>query len=348
MKPLTLSFPAAGGRVQLLDELRGLAIILILAYHIGGVTGFPNTMHGDLGVDVFLLLSGAALAFSHHAEEGAWRFLGRRFLRLLPAYWIALTAYWLGSVHLLGRVHTTTDVVSHYLCIHPWWGDKYFLGINDSFWFLGLIVPLYLVYATLRRQLDRRLDLVLGIGLILSFILTLLTFFWLGQPSVFVHLGLRPPIFFVGIVFGQMLRTGEARLPLTPWLGFGVLLSLYGLFVTGTLVGYTMAGFSIFVAYVAMRANAEPAGNRWLCRGLSWIGIYSYEIFLIHQPLIRDYNHWAWHKFAGRAPDQVDLAIGVTVALIITVIVSVALHHLVRVIVRFFPGSHRPPLGRPA
>ena len=316
-------------------------MLLILAYHIGGVTWFPNTMHGDLGVDVFLLLSGAALAFSHHPEEGSGRFLGRRLIRLLPAYWIVLTIYWLGGVHILGRVHTNTDVISHYLCIHPWWGDKYFLGINDSFWFLGLIVPLYLVFAAMRHQLDARLDRVLGIGLILSFILTLLTFFWLGQPSVFVHLGLRPPIFFIGIVFGQMLRTGEARLTLTPWLGLGVLLSLYGLFVTGTLVGYTMAGFSIFVAYVAMRTNAESVGNRLPCRSLSWVGIYSYEIFLIHQPLVRDYNHWVWTRILGRAPDQVHLAIGVVMALVVTLFLSAGLHHFTRFIGRKLDPARR-------
>lgn len=331
VKRATLALPTeSSGRLQVLDELRGLAILLILTYHIGGVTGFPNRMHGELGVDIFLLMSGAVLALNHNVNEGAWKFLWRRLaLRLLPAYWIVLTVYWLGGVKLLNRIHTNTDIISHYLCIHPWWGDKYFLGINDSFWFLGLIVPLYFAYAALRRLLPIRPDIVIGGGLIISFGLTCLTFFVLGQPSVFIHLGLRPSIFFVGILFGLMLRRGGVQMPLSPWLGIGVLVSLYGLFVTGTLVGYTMAGFSIFVAYYAMRTSATSAAGRPLCRGLAWIGIYSYEIFLIHQPIIRDYNHYFWNIITGRIPNQIELALGIIVALFFTLLLSVLLHHIV-------------------
>jgi peptidoglycan/LPS O-acetylase OafA/YrhL len=329
LNSLTLSCPAVPpGRVPVIDELRGLAILLVITYHVCGVTGFPNKEHGELGVDVFVLLSGAALALTHRSAENAGLFLWRRLARLLPAYWIALTLFWQGGVHWLGRTHTPTDIWSHYFCIHPWWGDRYFMSICDSFWFLGLIVPLYLVYAALRRFLADRLDIVLGVGLMFSFALACWTFFYMAQPSVFVQLGLRPPLFFLGVVFGAMLRTGQARLPLTPWLGLGVLLSLYGMFVGGILIGYTVAGFSIFVAYYATRANAEAAGRRWLCRGLGWIGVYSYEIFLLHQPLIREYNHYAWNRWGQRVPNELELALGIAVALVVTLILSMVLHHL--------------------
>jgi peptidoglycan/LPS O-acetylase OafA/YrhL len=329
VKSLTLSYPAEpAGRSPLIDELRGLAILLVVTYHICGVTGFPNKQHGELGVDIFVLLSGAALAFAHRPAENAGIFIWRRLARLLPAYWIALTLFWQGGIHLLGRVHTSTDVITHYFCIHPWWGDQYFLSISDSFWFLGLIVPLYLVYAALRPFLADRLDVVLGGGLVFSYGLACWTFFKMAQPAVFVHLGLRPSLFFVGIIFGVLLRTGSARLPLSPWLGLGVLLTFYGMFLGGILIGYTVAGFSIFAAYFVLRANAEPAGRRWLCRGLAWLGVYSFEIFLLHQPLIREYNHYAWNRFGHRVPNEVELAAGVAAALLLTLLLSILLHHL--------------------
>lgn len=319
LNSVTLNYPPVGpGRVQLLDELRGLAIVQILTYHVGGVTGFPNLMHGDVGVDVFVLLSGAALTLSHRPEEGASRFLGRRLARLLPAYWIALTLFWQAGVHLLGRAYTSTDVWSHYLCIHPWWGDKYILGFNDSFWFLGLIVPLYAVYALLRRWFDR-MDIVVGAGLILSFFLTYYSAKIANQPALFVHLGLRPPIFFIGLLFGRLLRDGAVKLPLTAWIGLGVLLTWYGNLLTGLLVGYNIAGFAVFFAYWALRANAPAAGGRWLCRGLAALGLISYEIFLLHQPLIRDYNHYVWRRLLGQAPNEWQIAVGAAVALLLTV-----------------------------
>ncbi len=329
MDALTLTYPKqAPGRLPIIDELRGLAILMVVAYHTCGVTGYPNSMHGELGVDIFLLLSGTVLAFNHRADEGSGRFLWRRLARLLPAYWIALTLFWQGGVHLLGRVHNPVEVVSHYLCIHPWWGDQYLLSINDSFWFLGLIVLLYVVYAGLRRFMDR-LDILIGGGLILSFGLVCWIFFQLGQPALFVHLGLRPPIFFAGILFGVLLRDGVARLPLTAWLAVGVLLTFYGVFFYGILVGYTIAGFSVFAAYFIARANVPAAGHRFLCRGLAWLGVYSYEIFLVHQPLIREYNYYAWQRVKGAGhPTEVELAGGVALALIAAIGLAVLLHHL--------------------
>jgi len=326
---LTLTYPkAAAGRVPVLDELRGLAILLVVTYHTCGVTGFPNKEHGELGVDIFVLLSGAALAFSNRPDEGALKFLWRRLARLLPAYWIALTLYWQGGVHLLHRLHSPVEVVSHYLCIHPWWGDQYLLSISDSFWFLGLMVVLYVVYAGLRRFMDR-LDMLVGGGLIFSFALVCWIFFHMGQPALFVHLGLRPPIFFAGVVFGVMLRAGAARLPLTPWLAIGFLLTFYGMFYAGILIGYTVAGFSVFVAYFFARANTAAAGRRLLCRGTAWLGVYSYEIFLLHQPLIREYNYYVWQRIKGAGhPTEVELAIGVAIALVIAVLLSMLLHHL--------------------
>lgn len=335
MSTITLTYPAAGpGRVQLFDELRGLSILMILTYHVCGVTGFNNYTHGELGVDLFVLLSGAALTLSHRPGEGTFRFLWRRLARLLPAYWIVLTLFWLGSVHWLGRSHTPTDVWSHYLAIHPWWGDRYFLGFSDSFWFLGMIVPLYFVYAGLRRWLDR-MDIVFGVGLILSFGVAYFTAKVVNQPSLFVHLGLRSPIFFFGLLVGVLLRDGVLRLPLTAWLGLGVLLVWYFTFLLGIFVAYNVFGFAVFLAYWALRASAPDAGRRRLCRGLAGLGLVSYEVFLLHQPLIRDYNHHVWQLILGRTPEAEHLAVGVAVALLATLPLARALRWLAGKIARW-------------
>lgn len=332
LNSVTLHYPAVGaGRLQLLDELRGLAILQVVTYHVCGVTGFPNISHGELGVDIFVLLSGMALTLNHRPEEGTGRFLWRRYARLLPAYWIALTLCWAGGTLLLRRSYEATDVVSHYLGIHSLWGDKYILNFNDSFWFLGLIVPLYLVYAVLRRWLHRA-DLVVGVGLCLCFALTYCTAKVWNQPATFLHLGLRPPIFFVGLVFGLLLRNGVVHIPLSAWIAFGVLLTWYGTLYTGLLVGYNIAGFAVFFTYFVLRNNADEAGRRWLCRLMAGLGLISYELFLLHQPLIRDYNHYVWNKVLEVAtPSPVQLGIGVAVGLFVAV-------HLAQV-VRWIAGK---------
>ena len=99
MPELKIELPTfVRGRLPVLDELKGLAILLVVLYHAGGVLVWQNFLHGDLGVDIFIILSGIGLALSSRAESPA-SFLRRRLVRILPAYWIALTAYWICNTH---------------------------------------------------------------------------------------------------------------------------------------------------------------------------------------------------------------------------------------------------------
>ena len=37
-----------GLRLELVDELKGFAMVLVLLYHIGGVLGWENWLHGEI------------------------------------------------------------------------------------------------------------------------------------------------------------------------------------------------------------------------------------------------------------------------------------------------------------
>ena len=65
MSPLRLELPApVTGRIKVLDELKGVAIILVILYHVGGVLSWANGPHGEAGVDMFVILSGIGLTLS--------------------------------------------------------------------------------------------------------------------------------------------------------------------------------------------------------------------------------------------------------------------------------------------
>src|SRR6516225_3963556 len=78
-----------------LDGLRGVAILLVLAYHLGLLTA------GFLGVDVFFVLSGfliTGLLVEEWQRRGSISFKHfylRRALRLLPPYFTLLLACYL-------------------------------------------------------------------------------------------------------------------------------------------------------------------------------------------------------------------------------------------------------------
>ena len=105
---------AHSDRFPLMDSMRAIAALLVLGVHSLTLAGAadstsvlaPYTVRLELGVVVFFVISGFLLyrpfvrAHAHAARApGAAGYAWRRFLRIAPAYWVALTAtaLWLGA-----------------------------------------------------------------------------------------------------------------------------------------------------------------------------------------------------------------------------------------------------------
>jgi peptidoglycan/LPS O-acetylase OafA/YrhL len=77
---------------EILDGLRGVAAILVVAFHIfeahNGGSRFKQIInHGYLAVDFFFLLSGFVVAYAYDdrwAKMTQWEFYKRRLIRLQP------------------------------------------------------------------------------------------------------------------------------------------------------------------------------------------------------------------------------------------------------------------------
>lgn len=92
-----------GNRIACLDGLRGLAALWVLVGHAHILTGFRVPIIGDpdLGVDLFVMLSGFLMAFHYQLRRkkepweapGTWTaFWIRRFFRIAPLYYVMLFA----------------------------------------------------------------------------------------------------------------------------------------------------------------------------------------------------------------------------------------------------------------
>ena len=83
-------------RIPGLDLARFLAALGILAYHfcfIGVIEGFyawdvfmPVAFWGELGVDIFFIISGFVILFSIENKRTASQFLSGRIIRVYPAF----------------------------------------------------------------------------------------------------------------------------------------------------------------------------------------------------------------------------------------------------------------------
>ena len=135
----------------LFDSLRAIAALSVLLYHVRDYSGVSATVqrytgHLDMGVTVFFVISGFLLyrPFVHARLRGkpplatgpyAWR----RFLRIVPAYWVALIAAGL----LLGN-YTVFGTHSPYYfgLLQTFRSDTMFGGISQA-WTLSVELSFY-------------------------------------------------------------------------------------------------------------------------------------------------------------------------------------------------------------
>jgi peptidoglycan/LPS O-acetylase OafA/YrhL len=336
VKSLRLQLAApVSGRVAVLDELKGVAILLIILYHAGGVLVWPDYLHGEVGVDIFLILSGIGLTLSK-TSEGAGRFLLRRFWRIYPAYWVALAACIAADGYLRGIHFGTGNILLHVLGIHAWFGDVYAISICDAFWFITLILSLYAIYVPLRRLRDRVDDLLLA-GAVISVVPIFIYFYW-GQSATFSHVALRIPGFFLGLLVGRLLRAGHLDVPINAKTVGAFFLLFFCSYGQGIIIVSFAMGLIVMLAYVFL---LRPFLGEVIRKDLKFLGDRSLEIFLIHQPLIREYNVYILQRIYNTANlSGLSLITGMAIGLAVTLVLASGLHALLARIP--FPGAGRP------
>jgi peptidoglycan/LPS O-acetylase OafA/YrhL len=189
-----------------IDELRGLAILLVAIYHAGplawrlapyGADGWlawprlplhlwlavPFLHFGFTGVHAFFVLSG----FCIHLRAARARrrgetplpalrpFFLRRFWRIYPPYWMALALFaaapYVAQALGWSTRHTPPDagdVALHAVMLHSLVPSSIF-SINPAFWSLATEEQFYLAYPLLVRALSRwGMGRVLGVSLVVS------------------------------------------------------------------------------------------------------------------------------------------------------------------------------------
>ncbi|MEV1289418.1 acyltransferase [Micromonospora sp. NPDC049679] len=169
--------PAAMPRLPSLDGLRMVGALAVVGTHVGFMTGTTTgtawggwTARLDVGVAIFFVLSGFLL-FRPYAYAAAvrqprpktGRYLWRRALRILPAYWVAVVACMTllpanASSSLENWVrHLTLTQIYAPLQLRPGLGQSWSLATEAAFY---LALPLFAIFALGRRWRPVRTMLV--------------------------------------------------------------------------------------------------------------------------------------------------------------------------------------------
>ncbi len=330
--------PAPGDRLPYIDGLRGLAVLMVLVYHcwvhtirapilvaVGRyrVDVTAPLHYGYLGVNLFLLLSGFCLTYPLVREGKIGvrldpaRFFRRRAWRILPPYYVALTAFSLLPLferavrQAVGRpvdavpAVTMGQVIAHVFMAHnfslAWMG-----AINASFWSLALECQLYLVFPLLVWGFARwgRPQMLL---LVLALTLGYRTWVYLAHDTTRLEVGYIYAYAVPGRLFEFALGMAAA-LTLGPGgpspdgqpCGISPRRYLWGsaiLGVVGVAVAHRWSPFApitdilwglTFFCLVMGAGGQSARGGGWLdSRPLVALGAISYSVYLLHEPLVR-------------------------------------------------------------
>lgn len=294
-------------RLKHIDGLRAIAVLLVVIHHatthsalyIGERTLSASThllLEGAHGVDLFFVLSGFCLSYPVLARIGRFGttafsihgFAARRILRIVPPYYAAIALLMLLS--LIPAFHETRPswpgIVRQAVFLD--WRTQF---LNGSFWTLCVEFRWYFVFpaALALWVYSRRLFFTVA-GLLAaaywttrlrSIDLGVLLPFVLGIAAAHGYLNPRPYFRYAAVAAPAAVLAGIVleRYVTAPGPYGGEI----GLIFMQTNIGWQLAMF-----FFVVLAGYWNALRRMLSFApLVWIGIASYSMYLIHEPLVQ-------------------------------------------------------------
>lgn len=271
-------------------EQMGAAMLFVILFHVALDRGDPFyglRRCGNVGVDIFLFLSGVGLWFSWVKTPDVLRFYRRRLLRIVPTWIVVATAFYLPDYLGARRFsHSIVDLIGD-ITIN--WG--FWLHDELTFWYVPAIMALYLAAPWYMRLIQSRpvyrwLPLLMVIWCVMvQWVLPI--HYAVGHIEIFWS---RVPIFFIGINFGEMVRTRRQLPSEAVWLLLVTFLMTFGtcLYLEQVRHGH----FPLFVErmlYIPFTVCTVLVMNRifrrtpqWVNRSFRLVGALSLEAYLIH------------------------------------------------------------------
>ena len=314
-----LDAPRMQHRIPALDGVRGIAIVMVLTFHVTLAFPLQNGWRaafscGWMGVDLFFVLSGfliTGILLDALGQPGFFkRFYIRRALRIWPAY---LTLVGLLTVVAIAIAWLDPDQASasRFLGEAPWYwfhstnlmtartpsfgttpfgtGHLWSLGVEEQFYLLWPLV----IFALARTA--RRAIVVSSILIILAPLLRLMLLRRGVDPlALYVLMPTRADSLAWGALLAGVIRANRGMLRTAwPLLAAGGTLGIamltyrlgepYNLSPSFVIAGYSFAGMASagLVGYASIAERPRLAS-----RALRIAGKYSYAVYLWHAPIL--------------------------------------------------------------
>ena len=300
--------------VSVTNELKGLGILTVVFAHFAymKVTNadflFPLSIIAGVGVDLFLFMSGFGLTVGMLKRPmKTVDFYKKRVIKIFIPFWIALIIMFIADAVFMDKTYSVGYIIKSMLGFFP--TADGFGDVNSPFWYITWMIMFYLIYplvffkdkpwlsaiilaviATIigtfnifdlgSNWLHRLHTVAFSMGIILAWLLQVKE----GEKNRFIEYikdfrdnskdmkYIVIAIMFV-IVFYVSQRTGAGSWPaLTSILG-------QGFFVEQLMSIVIMLAFTVI--FILKKVDSKF---------LTMYGVYSYEVYLIHWPLMAKYD----------------------------------------------------------
>jgi peptidoglycan/LPS O-acetylase OafA/YrhL len=353
--------------IKPLTGLRFIAAFWLLLFFfwdrlgLGSREAFAFIDAGDMGVDLFFILSGFILAHVYGPQVEAktfhWRsFLWARLARVYPLHLVCLLVMiglWFVALKMGATIEAQAFDVSQipaHIGLVQAWGVVKSDGWNfpswsiSAEWFAYLTFPISFGVAALFRKAPLA-GIALATGLFLLLVavahqlgMVLVDMTWQGGIVRIV------PSFLMGVALWMLGRTLSMPSHLAQ-VGVGV--SILWIFVTSSLGVSAELMWPGLAGLVLFLAETSKHENRAMCASKTWVylGEISFAAYMVHLPVDIVYYKIVERVF-GAVEGNLALALG-AVAIVLSWIVAALAHALVENPARNFMRRNVPWFMRP-
>lgn len=290
----------------------GIATLFVLLLH-GNAFNWPEKFHfivklideGNVGVDIFLFLSGIGLYFSMRKNPNILDFYGRRFSRIIPSYLVLAIPLYAVLIMILDS-KSFFDYIMNLSSVGFWLPN-----LRDlTSWYVAFIIPLYLLYPMLYfcfNRFSEKKNLLFLVFLIFAVLLEILLIVFCQEYFAQIEIAItRLPIFITGCFCANFVyEKAQIKFLSLKFISLVIIFLSIRIFTMiyinqGFMYDAIVHNSKFFLALIIILivciffehfVNFHKGMTSIMLKFFNFFGRYSFEVYIAHTLLNNIYSH---------------------------------------------------------